>query len=33
MRRVLIYGGTGGIGRATADALRHRGFCLHLAAR
>ena len=33
MRRVLIYGGTGGIGRATADALRHRGFGLHLAAR
>ena len=33
MQRVLIYGGTGGIGRATADALRHRGFGLHLAAR
>ena len=33
MRRVLIYGGTGGIGRATADALRQRGFGLHLAAR
>ncbi|MCJ2078369.1 SDR family NAD(P)-dependent oxidoreductase [Methylobacterium sp. HMF5984] len=33
MQRVLIYGGTGGIGRATAEALRHRGYGLHLAAR
>lgn len=33
MRRVLIYGGTGGIGLATAHALRARGFGLHLAAR
>ncbi|TXM82244.1 short-chain dehydrogenase, partial [Methylobacterium sp. WL116] len=29
MQRVLIYGGTGGIGRATAEALRHRGYGLH----
>ncbi|WP_375453904.1 SDR family NAD(P)-dependent oxidoreductase [uncultured Methylobacterium sp.] len=33
MRRVLIYGGTGGIGLATAHALRARDFALHLAAR
>ena len=33
MQRVLIYGGTGGIGLATARALRTRGFALHLAAR
>lgn len=33
MRRVIIYGGTGGIGLATARALRSRGFALHLAAR
>lgn len=33
MERVLIYGGTGGIGLATARALRARGFPLHLAAR
>ncbi|MDP4004425.1 SDR family NAD(P)-dependent oxidoreductase [Methylobacterium sp. NEAU K] len=33
MRRVMIYGGTGGIGLATARALRARGFALHLAAR
>ena len=33
MERVLIYGGTGGIGLATARALRARGFSLHLAAR
>lgn len=33
MQRVLIYGGTGGIGLATARALRVRGFALHLAAR
>lgn len=33
MERVLIYGGTGGIGRATARALRARGYPLHLAAR
>ncbi len=31
--RVLIYGGTGGIGDATARALRGRGYALHLAAR
>lgn len=33
MRQVLIYGGTGGIGLATARALRARGYALHLAAR
>lgn len=33
MRRVMIYGGTGGIGLATAAALRARGYALHLAAR
>lgn len=33
MRRVIIYGGTGGIGLATARALRARGFALHLVAR
>lgn len=33
MRQVLIYGGTGGIGLATARALRSRGYALHLAAR
>ncbi|GJD95086.1 SDR family NAD(P)-dependent oxidoreductase [Methylobacterium iners] len=33
MKRVVIYGGTGGIGLATARALRNRGFALHLAAR
>lgn len=33
MRRVIIYGGTGGIGLATARALRVRGYALHLAAR
>jgi NAD(P)-dependent dehydrogenase (short-subunit alcohol dehydrogenase family) len=33
MKRVILYGGTGGIGRATADALRRRGYSLHLAAR
>lgn len=33
MERVLIYGGTGGIGLATARVLRARGFSLHLAAR
>lgn len=33
MKRVVIYGGTGGIGAATARALRARGFALHLAAR
>ncbi len=33
MRRVIIYGGTGGIGLATARALRARGYALHLAAR
>ena len=33
MGRVLIYGGTGGIGFATARCLRARGFGLHLAAR
>lgn len=33
MRRVIIYGGTGGIGLATASALRARGYALHLAAR
>ncbi|TXM99580.1 SDR family oxidoreductase [Methylobacterium sp. WL64] len=33
MRQVLIYGGTGGIGLATARVLRARGYALHLAAR
>ncbi len=33
MKRVVLYGGTGGIGRATATALRRRGYSLHLAAR
>ncbi|HEX8375205.1 MAG TPA: SDR family oxidoreductase [Geminicoccaceae bacterium] len=33
MKRVVIYGGTGGIGEATARALRQRGYALHLAAR
>ena len=33
MERILIYGGTGGIGLATARALRGRGYRLHLAAR
>ncbi len=33
MARVLIYGGTGGIGSATARALRARGHALHLVAR
>ena len=33
MKRVVIYGGTGGIGAATARALRERGIPLHLAAR
>ncbi|MCJ2137033.1 SDR family oxidoreductase [Methylobacterium sp. J-026] len=33
MGRVIIYGGTGGIGLATAAALRARGYALHLAAR
>ncbi|GJE14115.1 MULTISPECIES: SDR family NAD(P)-dependent oxidoreductase [Methylobacterium] len=33
MRRVIIYGGTGGIGLATARALRGRGYALHLVAR
>jgi NAD(P)-dependent dehydrogenase (short-subunit alcohol dehydrogenase family) len=33
VRRVMIYGGTGGIGLATARALRARGYALHLAAR
>ncbi|WP_019905613.1 SDR family oxidoreductase [Methylobacterium sp. 77] len=33
MNRVVIYGGTGGIGFATAQALRKRGVPLHLAAR
>lgn len=33
MKRVVLYGGTGGIGRATATALRRRGYPLHLAAR
>lgn len=31
--RVVIYGGTGGIGHATARALRRRGHPLHLVAR
>lgn len=33
MKRVVIYGGTGGIGAATARALRARRIPLHLAAR
>ena len=33
MERVLIYGGTGGIGLATAHVLRARGVPVHLAAR
>lgn len=33
MKRVIVYGGTGGIGAATARALRGRGYALHLAAR
>lgn len=31
--RILVYGGTGGIGSATARALRTRGFDVHLVAR
>lgn len=31
--KVLIYGGSGGIGSATARALRGRGYALHLVAR
>jgi NAD(P)-dependent dehydrogenase (short-subunit alcohol dehydrogenase family) len=31
--QVLIYGGTGGIGAATARALRQRGYGIHLVAR
>lgn len=31
--KVLIYGGSGGIGSATARLLRARGFDLHLAGR
>lgn len=33
MERVVIYGGTGGIGLATARALRARGTALHLVGR
>jgi NAD(P)-dependent dehydrogenase (short-subunit alcohol dehydrogenase family) len=33
MARVLIYGGTGGIGLATARSLRARDYALHLVAR
>ncbi|GMA77448.1 hypothetical protein GCM10025880_38650 [Methylorubrum aminovorans] len=33
MERVVIYGGTGGIGLATARALRARGVALHLVGR
>lgn len=33
MARVLLYGGTGGIGLATARGLRARGYALHLVAR
>lgn len=32
-RKVLIYGGSGGIGSATGRALRARGYDLHLVAR
>ncbi len=32
-RQVLIYGGTGGIGTASARALKARGFGIHLVAR
>ena len=32
-KRALIYGGTGGIGHATAKLLNDRGFHLHLVAR
>ncbi|MBD3318077.1 MAG: SDR family oxidoreductase [Chitinivibrionales bacterium] len=32
-KKVLIYGGSGGIGSATARALRERGYGLHLVAR
>ncbi len=32
-RKVLIYGGSGGIGSATARILRARGFVLHLVGR
>ena len=31
--QVLIYGGTGGIGAATARLLRIRGYSLHLVGR
>ena len=33
MQRIVIFGGTGGIGLATARALRRRGYGLHLVAR
>ena len=31
--KVIIYGGSGGIGSATARLLRERGYHLHLAGR
>jgi len=31
--KILLYGGSGGIGSATARALHHRGYALHLVGR
>ncbi|MGB5551681.1 MAG: SDR family NAD(P)-dependent oxidoreductase, partial [Thermoanaerobaculia bacterium] len=31
--KILIYGGSGGIGAATAKVLRQRGYDLHLVGR